>query len=135
MLLNILNLFIRETMQRLEIEAYLSQLTGSMATHPFDQDTLVYKVMHKMFALVYEKAEERYSLRLSLKCDPADAEVLVSQFEEIEPGYHLNKRHWITVSISDDLSTAFLCDLMQKSYELVVANLLKRDREALAKLQ
>ena len=84
--------------------------------------------MGKMFALVSQKEKIP---RVTLKCDPADAEILVSNFESISPGYYMNKKHWITVSLSDEIADEMLTDLADGSYRLVVSKLTKADRNKL----
>jgi len=113
-------------MRKSGIEKYLSSLRGAESSHPFGPDALVYKVMGKMFALVADKPP-----RLSLKARPADAEVLVSMHESVVPGYHLNKRHWITITLDGELPAAFVKELAEQSYQLVVAGLRRADREKL----
>ncbi|MCW8327960.1 MmcQ/YjbR family DNA-binding protein [Photobacterium sp. SDRW27] len=117
--------------QQQKLEAYLNQFTGSEGSYPFGPEALVFKVKGKMFALV---AEHQGVIKVTYKCQPADGEVLVSQFEGIIPGYHMNKRHWITVSLSSDVNEAMLLDLADKSYQLVVSKLRKVEREELALL-
>lgn len=117
-------------MQQQKLEDYLAGFKGSEGSYPFGPEALVYKVMGKMFALV---AVHQGVPQVTYKCQPADGELLVSQFEGIIPGYHMNKRHWITVSLSSDVNEAMLSDLADKSYQLVVSKLRKVDREALAK--
>ncbi|MGR5148210.1 MmcQ/YjbR family DNA-binding protein [Photobacterium alginatilyticum] len=118
-------------MKQQELEEYLGKFPGSEGSYPFGPEALVYKVMGKMFALV---AIHQGVPQVTYKCQPADGEVLVSQFEGIIPGYHMNKRHWITVSLSSDVNDAMLVDLADKSYQLVVSKLRKVDREALLQL-
>ncbi|MCU7891688.1 MAG: MmcQ/YjbR family DNA-binding protein [Candidatus Thiodiazotropha sp. (ex Ustalcina ferruginea)] len=84
--------------------------------------------VHKMFALVSQKEEPA---RVTLKCFPSDAEVLVAQYESIIPGYYMNKKHWITISLTDELSNQMLIDLANESYRLVVSKLTKREKELL----
>jgi len=113
------------------MDVYLNQFKGAEGCYPFGPEALVFKVMGKMFALV---AEYQGVTRVTYKCQPADGELLVSQFEGIVPGYYMNKRHWITVSLNSDVNEAMLCDLADKSYQLVVSKLRKVDREELALL-
>ena len=108
-----------------KLEKYLSNIKGSEGSYPFGPEALVYKVMGKMFALVSQQEEVP---RLTLKCDPVNAEVLTSQFKSIVPGYHMNKKHWITISLKGELSDEMLMDLVDDSYELVVSNLSKADK-------
>ncbi|MCU7813885.1 MAG: MmcQ/YjbR family DNA-binding protein [Candidatus Thiodiazotropha sp. (ex Rostrolucina anterorostrata)] len=95
-------------MNKLEFEEHLLKLKASESGYPFGPDTLVFKVMNKMFALVSQKEKPA---RVTLKCRPADAEVLVAQYESIIPGYYMNKKHWITISLTDELPDHMLIDL------------------------
>ena len=111
------------------LEDYLSEFQGAEASMPFGPEALVYKVMGKMFALVSQKEE---TPRVTLKCKPADGEVLTAQYESIQPGYYMNKRHWITITLKDDISKGMIEDLASDSYALVVSKLTKRDKVTLA---
>ncbi|GMR16214.1 MAG: hypothetical protein BMS9Abin31_0528 [Gammaproteobacteria bacterium] len=86
--------------------------------------------MGKMFALVSQKEQ---TPRVTLKCSPADAEALVSEFESIIPGYYMNKKHWITISLADDAPDEMITDLANGSCILVVNKLTKADRKKLEK--
>ena len=118
-------------MKKNKLEKYLSKLNGSEGSYPFGPEALVFKVMGKMFALVSQKEK---TPRLTLKCDPADAEVLVSEFDSIIPGYYMNKKHWITISLTDEVSDEMITDLVSRSYKLVVNKLTKADRSNLEQL-
>ena len=113
------------------LEKTLLGLKGATVSYPFGPEVLVYKVIGKMFALV---AHEEAMPRINLKCAPADAEVLVSEYASIIPGYHMNKRHWITVSLMGDLPEDLLVDLINDSYNLVVSKLTKADKALLSEL-
>ena len=113
------------------IEKILSDLKGAEASTPFGPDALVFKVMGKMFALVSQKEEVA---RITLKCPPADVEILVSQYDSITPGYYMNKKHWITISLIDEVGEEMLVDLINNSYQLVVSKLTKADRNRLEQL-
>ena len=113
------------------LEKTLLGLKGSTASYPFGSEVLVYKVMGKMFALI---AQAETTPRINLKCAPADAEMLVSEYESIIPGYHMNKKHWITVSLIGDVPEDMLVDLINGSYDLVVSKLTRVDRGLLARL-
>lgn len=115
-------------MEQAKIEKYLISLKGSKSSQPFGPDALVFKVMDKMFALVSQQSE---TPKVTLKCNPVDAVVLVSQFAAVVPGYHMNKKHWITVSLSDDLPDDMMVDLVNQSYELVVSQLTKAKKSEL----
>ncbi|WP_434361704.1 MmcQ/YjbR family DNA-binding protein [Parasalinivibrio latis] len=114
------------------VDRYLEAKTASEPSYPFGPDARVYKVLDKMFALV---ALREGKLCVSLKGEPSDLEVLVSQFKGITPGYHLNKKHWVTVSLESDVPEALLIDLMDRSYNIVVSKMTKAHRNRLALLE
>lgn len=119
-----------QNMERQDLEHFLLTLKGAGSSYPFGPDVLVFKVMGKMFALT--SAHEGVP-NVTLKCIPFDGEILAEQFEAIAPGYHMNKRHWITISLTGEISAAMLQDLASKSYELVVKKLTKAQKLELAK--
>lgn len=91
---------------------------------PFDEVTLVFKVGGKMFALT---GLHKIPPTVNLKCDPEKSLELQDLYDEIEPGYHMNKKHWITVTYTD-LSESFFYELIDNSYDLVVKSLTKKVR-------
>ena len=95
---------------------------------PFDEETLVYKVMGKMFALI---PLERIPLQINLKCDPGLAIELKEKYEAVQPGYHMSKKHWITVLIDGTLRDKLILRWIDQSYDLVVAGLKKSDKKIL----
>ena len=97
---------------------------------PFDNDTLAFKVMGKMFALTSLANWEKGDHSINLKCDPQKAEVLREQYpDDVFPGYHMNKKHWNTVNIDQTvLSEKYIRYLINHSYELVVSKLPKAKR-------
>lgn len=101
---------------------------GAEETFPFGPQTSVFKVAGKMFALSALDAPE---LSVSLKCEPELAERLRSEHPAIRPGYHLNKRHWNTVALDGALPDGMVRDLIEDSYDLVVAGLPRATRLAL----
>lgn len=108
-----------------DIEQHLASMKGGEAGYPFGDEALVYKVMGKMYALVSQKDEPP---RVTLKVKPADGEVLVSQYASVVPGYYMNKKHWITISLNDELPPDVIKDLADDSYELVVSKLTRADK-------
>ena len=110
------------------LEKFLSKLNGSEGSFPFGPEALVFKVMGKMFALVSQNEKIQ---RVTLKCKPADGEVLVSHYESVTPGYYMNKKHWITISLNGELSKEMIADLANGSYDLVVGKLTKADKKKL----
>lgn len=118
-------------MNKEEIEKYLSKFKGSESSYPFGPEALVYKVMGKMFALVSQGEEIP---RVTLKCNPEDGAMLVGQFKSVVPGYYMNKKHWITISLSGELPGGMLDELANGSYNLVASKLSKKDKAALNNL-
>src|SRR5213076_1721644 len=98
-------------------------LPGAVETFPFGPQNAVFKVAGKMFAISPLEAES--PLRISLKCDPELAEGLRAAHEAIIPGYHLNKRHWNTVMVDGSLPERMVVEMIEDSYDLVVAKLPK----------
>ncbi|ANA81126.1 hypothetical protein PVOR_07905 [Paenibacillus vortex V453] len=98
--------------------------------YPFGPLPLVMKVGGKMFALI-TITEEKVS-HISLKCDPVIAENLREQHEAVQPGYHLNKKHWNTVAIDGSLTEADVHDMIDHSYDLVLKSLPKTQRLAIS---
>lgn len=99
---------------------YNLSLKGVSESFPFGEDILVFKVMGKMFALI--SLSDPTSA--NLKCDPEYAMELRDHYPEaIVPGYHMNKKHWNTVSLIDNLEESFIISLIDHSYDLVVAGL------------
>jgi predicted DNA-binding protein (MmcQ/YjbR family) len=91
---------------------------GAVEEFPFGSETSVFKVGGKMFALAQLT---RRPLRVSVKCEPELGEQLRGTYEAIEPGYHLNKRHWLTVTCGGDASDELIRELVAGSYDLVAA--------------
>lgn len=102
---------------------------GSIETLPFDDDTLVFKVGGKMFALC---SISDFNMGLALKCDPERAIELRERFSQIKPGYHMSKKHWNTVLPEAGLPGDLVCQLIDDSYELVIAKLTKKQKQELA---
>jgi predicted DNA-binding protein (MmcQ/YjbR family) len=92
---------------------------------PFGEDVLVFKVGGKIFALV---ALDEIPPRANLKCDPDLALELRDRYEQVRPGYHMNKKHWNTVEIEGGIPIAELRKMIDHSYELVVKSLPKKGR-------
>ncbi len=107
------------------LKSYLLQKTGAIEEFPFDAVTLVFKVSGKMFALVGLNNDP---LRLNLKCDQAKAEVLREIYPAIEPGYHMNKHHWNTITLDDSIADVEIFSMIDDSYALVIQGLPKSKR-------
>ncbi|MDX1685671.1 MAG: MmcQ/YjbR family DNA-binding protein [Saprospiraceae bacterium] len=110
-----------------EFRDYCLQKRKVTEEFPFDENTLVFKVSGKMFALTGLNNE---SFRVNLKCDPQRAVDLRERYpQSIDPGYHMNKKHWNTVHFEEGLSDTILRELIDHSYELVIRGLTKKVRE------
>jgi predicted DNA-binding protein (MmcQ/YjbR family) len=94
---------------------------------PFDSETLVFKVMGKMFALTNVDLFQS----INLKCDPEYAIELRETFQGVKPGYHMSKKHWNTVSTVSDVPEKLLQEFIDQSYDLVVKSLTKKLRNEL----
>ncbi|MDF9814276.1 putative DNA-binding protein (MmcQ/YjbR family) [Streptomyces sp. SPB162] len=104
------------------LKAACLAMPGAEEEFPFpgNPDLSVFKVAGKIFALSVLEAEP---LKVSLKCDPEIAEQLRTRYPAIVPGYHLNKRHWNTVTVDASLSVRRVREMIEDSYDLVVASL------------
>ena len=108
-----------------DFRSYCIKKKGVTEEFPFDEHTLVFKVMGKMFALV---ALERLPSQVNLKCDPDRALELREEYEgDIIPGYHMSKSHWNTLLL-ETLPPALIYELIDHSYDLVVAGFTKKIR-------
>jgi predicted DNA-binding protein (MmcQ/YjbR family) len=92
---------------------------GATEEFPFGERTSVFKVEGKIFALSSLKS---HPLSVSVKCDPELAPQLRSAYPAIRPGYHLNKRHWNTITLDGSMDDKTVFDMLEDSYDLVVAN-------------
>ena len=108
--------------------AHFLSKPGAEETTPFGPEALVYKVAGKMFALA---VPEDFPSRINLKCDPERAVLLRDEHAAILPGYHMNKRHWNTVVLDGSLPSSLVRELIDHSYDLVVAGLSKAQRAEL----
>lgn len=93
---------------------------------PFDEDTLVFKVGGKMFALSSLSEWEKGNPTINLKCDPERALELRAEYDGVNPGYHMSKVHWNTVSVKSDVPAKLLRELVTHSYDLIFKSLTKK---------
>ena len=110
------------------LEKILLSKNKATKEFPFGDEVMVFKVMNKMFALLLW---EEKPLRLNLKCDPIDAMAYREIYKCVEPGYHMNKKHWNTIHIDGSMEDEFLIDMINDSYSLVVSTLTKRQQSEL----
>jgi predicted DNA-binding protein (MmcQ/YjbR family) len=115
---------------QMNIETFREYCLSKKATtedFPFDQETLVFKVGGKMFALT---GIEQFQ-SINLKCDPELAIELREKYDGITPGYHMNKKHWNSVKMDGSVPMKVVQKMIDDSYSLVVSSLPKREREKL----
>lgn len=114
-----------------QFREYCLAKKGVTDDFPFDEVTLCVRVMGKIFAITGLDAAQ---FTVNLKCDPDYALELREQYPEVQPGWHMNKKHWNTVDFEGALDDRTLRQLIDHSYEQVVKSLKKSEREALAAL-
>ncbi|WP_329340812.1 MmcQ/YjbR family DNA-binding protein [Streptomyces sp. NBC_01352] len=109
-----------------ELCAFCLSFNAAVEDFPFNPETSVFKVQGKLFALTNLDARP---LTVNLKCDPEDAIRLRGEYPGLViPGYHMNKRHWNTVTVDGGLPDRLVRELVEDSYDLVVAGLPRADR-------
>jgi len=114
-------------MKLAQLHEICGSFPGATADTPFGPDTVTYRVAGKIYALV---PEDPAHVRLNLKCEPHLATQLREEFpEHILAGYHMNKQHWNTV-VTAGLEDAFVIELIEDSYDLIVAALPRAQRPA-----
>ncbi|MEO0896024.1 MAG: MmcQ/YjbR family DNA-binding protein [Bacteroidota bacterium] len=115
-----------------DLRSYCLSKAGTTESFPFDEETLVFKVMGKMYALV--PLEKRTTI--ALKCDPDYAlELREHHPGMIEGAFHMNKKHWNQVELAGNLSSELVLSLVDHSYELVASKLKKAEKEELKRLR
>ena len=107
------------------LRSYLLGQPGASENFPFDDKTLVLKVAGKMFALVGLRDKP---LRINLKCEPGKAELLREKYPSVQPGYHMNKRHWNTVTLDGSIPDIEIKQMVDESYALVLQGVPKGKR-------
>lgn len=112
-------------MNRSAAFAACGALTDAQRTYPFGEQTSVFTVGGKMFALAPDRGAPE---SITVKCEPDFAAALVEQHGAITPGYHMNKRHWITIVLDGSLPSDLIRDLIEGSYELVAPSPRRRVR-------
>lgn len=115
----------------MNIEEYRDYCTAKKAVTeslPFDKNTLVFKVANKMFALT---GVDTFNY-INLKCDPERAVELRETCNGVRPGYHMNKKLWNSVYLEEDVPDALVYELIDHSYDLIVASLTKKVRSEYA---
>jgi len=119
-------------LSRDELRDYSLCMTGAIEDFPFGPDVAVFKVKGKVFALLPVNEDPQ---TISLKSDPVEATMLREMYAAVQPGYHLNKKHWNTVTIDGEIPDEQLEEMIEDSYKLVRQKLSKKDRATLEALE
>ncbi len=107
-----------------EIREYCITKKAVTESFPFNETTLVFKVMNKMFCLL-----SLDDIRVALKNDPEKNIELRAHYSAIIPGYHLNKQHWNTIELDGTVPTKLLVEMIDESYDLILKSLPKKTQE------
>lgn len=111
-----------------EVREHCIAKKGVTESFPFDETSLVVKVLDKMFGIISLNGTHS----MNLKCDPDRAVELREAYSDaIIPGFHMNKKHWNTIQLDQNLSRDLLLELIDHSYDLVVAKLTKKQKDIL----
>jgi len=113
-----------------QFREYCLSRVAATESMPFGEGVLVFKVAGKIFALA---ALDEFPTTVNLKCDPDLALELRDRYEQVRPGYHMNKKHWNTVEIDSGVPEAELRKMIEHSYDLVVRALPKAQRDQLTR--
>lgn len=115
-----------------QLREYCLNKKGVTDHFPFDENVLVFKVAGKMFLLTGMDSWEKGEAAINLKCDPDYAQELRAEYESIEPGYHMSKKHWNTLRLqNNELKPQFIIELINHSYDLVVKGLPQKLKDSL----
>ncbi len=117
-------------MQLQDVIDYCSAKKGINREFPFDDDTLVFKVMGKMFGLIQLNPPHS----INLKCDPMVAIALRQKYKGIRAGYHMNKKHWNTIDLNSDVPDDKFFKMIDDSYNLVIKRLNRSQRKELDRM-
>lgn len=115
-------------MQLEELKQMFLSKNSTTEDFPFGEDVMVFKVMGKMFGLI---SLNDTPFNVNLKCDPQDAIAYREIYKSVNPGYHMNKKHWNTITIDGSIEKTILQEMIDDSYTLVVKKLTKKQKEEL----
>lgn len=118
-----------------QLQQYCLNKKGATAEFPFDESTLVFKVLGKMFVIAPLDKWEEGEASITLKCDPNYTLELREQYESIYPGPYVSNKHWNTLALyKNELQPAFVLKLIDHSYDMVVKGMTKKLRDTLHNL-
>jgi predicted DNA-binding protein (MmcQ/YjbR family) len=114
-----------------DFKEFCLSFNGVSEDHPFDDNTLAFKVMDKIFALTDPDKFDG----INLKCDPVKAAMLRDLYEEVSPGHHMDKKNWNTVDPNGKLDDELIQEWIKDSYNLVVEELSRKKQKKLEKMK
>ena len=115
-----------------QLRDYCLSKKATTEEFPFDENTLVFKVLGKMYVIIPLDKWEKEEASITLKCNPDYTVELREQFESIYPGSYLSNKHWNTIAIyKGELQPPFILELIDHSYEMVVKGMPKKRRDTL----
>ena len=112
-----------------KVREYCLKKKGVTESLPFNEDSPVYKVMGRIFCI----GNLNPPTSINLKCDPEKAVELREKYDDVQPGYHMNKMHWNTIFFASNIPDKLIYELIDDSYNLIVTKLPKADKEKLVK--
>lgn len=112
-----------------QLEKICISKNGSIKEYPFGDEAMVFKVMNKMFGFIMW---EKSPLQIVIKSDPQDAIGYREIYDCVTEGYYMNKKHWSTITIDGTMKDKILIDMINESYDLVVAKLTKKEKNELS---
>ena len=115
-----------------ELTAFLLDLNGAEETYPFGPETRVFKVGGKVFSIDPIDVSDERDRTITLKALPENVPRLIRSVDGIGPGYHMNKRHWVTVRLDGSVPVDHVRELIAESHAIIVDSLPKRIRIGLA---
>ena len=107
---------------------FAATLTQAELSYPLGEDIPVFKVLNKMFLLTSTQQDQPF---INLKVQPEHGDMLRDIYPSIHTGYHMNKRHWISIYAGEQITIELIKDLVETSYELVVKTLTKAQKQQL----
>ena len=110
------------------LREYVMSKPRAVETFPFGEGTHVFKVNHKMFALI---GSNNNLMMLNLKCDPDESVAVRDIFPAIKPGYHMDKRHWISIYFDGTVPEGEVKRLIDNSFLLVVSKMSQQDQQSI----
>ncbi len=115
-----------------ELREYCISKKGVTESFPFGEETLVFKVVNKVFLLT---GIDSNPIEFNVKCDPEKAIELREDYSCVRPGYHMNKQHWNTIVADGSVSDKLLEEWISDSYDLICAKLTKKEKQELAEMK